>query len=178
MKFFNEVNDPQTSAQVEAIEKEFDFRFPPLFRKFLLHYYPYQFTIDKEDVSKIIIYLNLFQEKIFIPNFIDLESLKSNISGHYQDDEIDLGWQLIKVIDSDVDPHSGFYVGIGEHNQDVIYHINAELISPEFEYPINTEDLPHCLKPTITRLTKDIFSFVEFLQLVPNHFELIDFEWE
>lgn len=178
MSIFIEVNDPQNESLVQAIEKEFNIQFPPLFRKFLLTYYPYQFTFDIEDTSKILIYLNLFQEKIFIPKFIDMQSMRINIDANYEADEQDFGWQLIKVFDSDINPHAGFYLGIGEHNKDILYYIEEELISPDFEYPINTEDLPYSLKNSVTRLTKDIFSFVKFLQIVPNHFELVDFEWE
>ena len=178
MKFFNEVNDPQTNAQIEAIEKEFDFRFPPLFREFILTYYPYQFSVEVDDNSKIIIYQNLFQEKIFIPRFVDLRKVQANIEVNFESDESDFGWELIKVLDSEIDPYAGFFVGIGEHNLDIIYYIKEDDISPEYEYPINTEELQHCLKPSITRLTKDIYSFTKFLQIVPNQFELVDFEWE
>ena len=178
MKLFNEVNDPQTNSQIEEIEKEYNFRFPPHFREFLLSYYPFQLSFENVDNSKIVVYLNLFQGQVVVPEFIDFSTFRRLADANFEADEQEYGWKLIKIFKNDANPYAGIYLGIGEHNRDVIYHIDEGNFSPDYDYPINTEELQNCLKPAITRLTKDIYSFTKFLQIVPNQFELVDFEWE
>ena len=174
MKLFNAVNEPETISKLDHIQKVYEIDLPPKYRSFFEIYYPYD--LSKIAFDERIYYIDLFNMRIFGAYFMPFEDLEQELEVNFQANEEMFGWKLLPLFKCGVNPHAGFYVGYGESNKDVVYYVDEERISPNFKYPLDTENLPANVKRSVTRVAKDAFSFLEFLCVIPNQIELLDYD--
>ena len=174
MKLFNAVNDSNTILKLDQIENLYGIKLPPKYRSFFEKFYPYH--LNELNKDERIYYIDLFNMRIFGAYFMPFEELEQEFEINFHDNEELFGWKLVPIFRCGENPHAGFYVGFGENNLDVVYYVDEERISPNFKYPLDTENLPENVKRSVTRVAKDAFSFLEFLCVIPNQIELLDYD--